>query len=313
MIPDSGTQEQAQASALKDGNKKQQQQHLQQRGAPSAASPIPADERSPQQAPRHGRKESHTPKTYMDELPPELFKRVGESDDLLTQAVGAMALLLLWAVWLTGSFSVFWFPYLLVKGASAVLASAPTTYASLNSCLTHTCTHMRRILQDGGRGGGGDGLPVRRAREAVPGLRPLYSLRRRLVQGAKGITYLIAVRSQTRNGRTLQSTNRPASSISLTHARTHAWTPQGGTCLYIEKPVKDIDTSQSVLLCQHPHGLFTYVSSLAAASDARTHHTGTPYPPKYTMNPLSPQTHANLPTGLRPERLGGAHRRARAR
>ena len=131
MIPESQAQAQAQAqaSALKDGNgkKKQHQQLQEEHAAPSAASPIPADERSPQQAPRHRRKESHTPKTYMDELPPELFKRVGASDDLLTQAIGATALLLLWTVWLSGSFSVFWFPYLLVKGACVRACTLPAS------------------------------------------------------------------------------------------------------------------------------------------------------------------------------------------
>lgn len=77
--------------------------------------------------------ESHTPKTYMNELPPELYKRVGESDDLLTQAVGASALLMLWAVWLTGSFSVFWFPYLLIKGACV------HTWCDARVCLGRGC------------------------------------------------------------------------------------------------------------------------------------------------------------------------------
>jgi hypothetical protein len=29
---------------------------------------------------------------------------------------------------------------------------------------------------------------------------------------------------------------------------------KGGTCLYIEKSVKDINANESVLLCMHPHG-----------------------------------------------------------
>ncbi len=95
--------------AAEDGKHQKQQQQQ-----PAGSTPIPEVERSVRHT--HRRKESHTPKTYMDELPPELFKRVGASDDIVTQARGAAALLILWAVWLTGSFSVFWFPYLLLKG-----------------------------------------------------------------------------------------------------------------------------------------------------------------------------------------------------
>jgi hypothetical protein len=91
-------------------------QHKKQQPPAAGSTPIPEGERSH----KHRRKESHTPKTYMDELPPELFKRHGASDDLVTQAVGAAALLMLWTVWLTGSFSVFWFPYLLLKGKGLV-------------------------------------------------------------------------------------------------------------------------------------------------------------------------------------------------
>lgn len=141
-----------------------------------------------------------TPKSYTLEVPPQFYKRVCDSDDLWTRTKGATALLLLWVVWIAGSFCMFWWPYLVLKGyymtawATALIMAYPYIFE-----VKQSPAFIRFILSGAG------------------------------------------------------------------------WF-QGGTCLYIEEPLKKIDTSQSVLLCQHPHGLFTYgfiQNGSAARIDAR--------------------------------------------
>jgi len=66
-----------------------------------------------------------TPKSYTKEVSPEFFQRVCDADDLWTRTQGAIALLMLWVVWLAGSFCAFWWPYLVFKGYhKAAIATA---------------------------------------------------------------------------------------------------------------------------------------------------------------------------------------------
>ena len=141
-----------------------------------------------------------TPKSYTYEVSPQFYKRVCDSDDLWTRTKGAAALLMLWVVWIAGSFCLFWWPYLVLKGyymaawATALIMAYPYVFT-----VQQSPAFIRFILSGAG------------------------------------------------------------------------WF-QGGTCLYIEESLKKIDTSQSVLLCQHPHGLFTYgfiQNGSAARIDAR--------------------------------------------
>ncbi len=141
-----------------------------------------------------------TPKSYTTEVDPTLYKRVCDADDLWTRTKGAVALLMLWAVWLSGSFVLFWWPYLVLTGRHT---------AALVSALVMAYPYVVKVQQS-----------------------PAFI--RFILSGA-------------------------------------GWF-KGGTCLYLEASMKEIDTSQSVLLCQHPHGLFTYgfiQNGSAARLDAR--------------------------------------------
>jgi hypothetical protein len=71
-----------------------------------------------------------TPKSYTSEVDPQFYQRVCDSDDLWTRTQGAFALLMLWGVWLAGSFSAVWWSYLVVKGyyVAAVVAAVIMAY-----------------------------------------------------------------------------------------------------------------------------------------------------------------------------------------
>ncbi|GAB5029520.1 diacylglycerol acyltransferase family protein [Nannochloropsis oceanica] len=141
-----------------------------------------------------------TPKSYTLEVDPKFYKRVCDADDVWTRTQGAFALLMLWGVWLAGSFSVFWWPYLVMKGYYT---------AALVMAVIMAYPYVVKVKQS-----------------------PAFI--RFILSGA-------------------------------------GWF-KGGTCLYLEESMKQIDTSESVLLCQHPHGLFTYgfiQNGSAARIDAR--------------------------------------------
>lgn len=55
-------------------------------------------------------------KDYVKSVDPSLYCRIGQDESFITRARGAFALMVLWSVWLSGSFSPFWMLYLLVKG-----------------------------------------------------------------------------------------------------------------------------------------------------------------------------------------------------
>jgi len=71
-----------------------------------------------------------TPKSYTLEVDPQFYQRVCDSDDLWTRTQGAFALLMLWGVWLAGSFSAVWWSYLVVKGyyIAAIVAAVIMAY-----------------------------------------------------------------------------------------------------------------------------------------------------------------------------------------
>ncbi|EWM29372.1 diacylglycerol acyltransferase family protein [Nannochloropsis gaditana] len=141
-----------------------------------------------------------TPKSYTKEVPPEFFQRVCDADDLWTRTQGAIALLMLWVVWLAGSFCAFWWPYLVFKGYHK---------AAIATALIMAYPYVVKVKQS-----------------------PAFI--RFILSGA-------------------------------------GWF-KGGTCLYLEESMKNVETSQSILLCQHPHGLFTYgfiQNGSAARIDAR--------------------------------------------
>lgn len=100
---------------------------IQKRGDKAQHKQLPS---TPVTAPSSDRSRTYsdgysTPKSYTLEVPPQFYQRVCDADDWWTRTQGAVALLMLWGVWLAGSFSVFWWPYLLLKGhRTAALVTA---------------------------------------------------------------------------------------------------------------------------------------------------------------------------------------------
>lgn len=201
-----------------------------------------------------------TPKSYTEEVPPEFFQRVCAADDLWTRTQGAIALLMLWVVWLAGSFCAFWWPYLVFKGYhKAAMATALIMAYPYVVKVKQSPAFIRFILSGAGWFKGGTCLYLEESMKNVETSQVRVRIRRG--DSCDSSSYLGSHFEEERK-------SKAASGIWLLEEVSilQASALTLVIVLSLSKP------RQSILLCQHPHGLFTYgfiQNGSAARIDAR--------------------------------------------